>query len=93
MPIITAQHLAHTILAAVLADPALAACTSFAELHDHIDANTLGDQEAHSGNLELLNEAQDLVTTWLADPRTIPQEIARLYRKVSPTPLHQKTIP
>ncbi len=56
----TAETLAQTIIEEIKTRPDLMACKSFSELHDHCDANCLGDQEAvwdhHVGTGEMSNE-------------------------------------
>lgn len=44
---VRAAEIAKTIIAEILHEPVLLACRSFSELHDHVDANTLGTQEAY----------------------------------------------
>ncbi len=56
----TADTLAQTIIADIIARPELMACASYSELHDHCDANCLGEQETlwehHVGAGEMTNE-------------------------------------
>lgn len=67
----TAQEVADSIIADIQNRPELAACKTFSELHDHCDANVLGDSEAlldklpHEAAIALLNQAQEIVNKWL----------------------------
>ena len=71
-PELSAEDLAASIVAEIAGDEQLMVCRTFAELHDHCDANVLGDSELVLGfreglenNIALLNEAQSLVNDWL----------------------------
>ena len=68
----TAQEVADTIIAEIKTHPELMACSSFSELHDHCDANVLGcaeellDLTGMSTAIDILNEAQTVVTAFLS---------------------------
>jgi hypothetical protein len=56
----------------ILADPVLAACKTFAELHDYCDANVLGDiEDRHfactNDMIDFANEGMDVIDAWLQE--------------------------
>lgn len=72
----TPLQIALTIIEHIKQEEVLMACKSFSELHDHCDANVLGcveedfealgtDFVAETKYYQLLQEAQDLVDSWL----------------------------
>lgn len=66
------QSYVDSIKTEILANPVLAACTSFTQLHDHCDANMLGDIEGrHFDSIEdminFANEGMHIVDAWLRE--------------------------
>lgn len=61
---IAPETLAFSILQEIVTSPQLLACRTFSELHDHCDANMLGD-EIDSPSMEVTAAAQDLVNGFL----------------------------
>jgi hypothetical protein len=54
----------------ILADPVLAACTSFSQLHNYCDANLLGDIESRTfvdteQMIDFANKGMDAINAWL----------------------------
>jgi len=77
-PGVTIESTIESIKREILADAELAACKTFAELHDHCDANVLGtseelfasfardeDDEITDEACDALNTVQDAIGAWL----------------------------
>ena len=64
-----ASRIAKTIIPEILAEPVLLACRTFSELHEHVDANVLGEQEQYleecgwTGKDDAKDEAALIATT------------------------------
>jgi hypothetical protein len=66
------QEYIDSIKSEILADPVLAACTSFSQLHDYCDANVLGDIEERNFDttedmISFANEGMDIIDAWLKE--------------------------
>ena len=75
---IAAQRLAESIKKEIKADSELLACTSFEELHEHCDANMLGNLP-HIVDIDkdfrLANAAIEIVDEWLSTNATTKEEV------------------
>ena len=46
-------------------DNNLSHCHSFEELHDHMDANTIGQRAMYELEIDILNQCQEALSEWM----------------------------